>query len=435
MHPTLAIDLTCLLFGPSSLNPRGIDRVELAYAWHFFTHWPGECVAVVPTLTGIRYLDRSRAMRGLRAIEEIWRENILPEQDTSYHRTKSFLLTNGAVTGFGSMPGGKPLWRQARDFIRFLGAIGFGFGKSAGSLPQGAIYLNVGQLLFVRPLMSWLVRRPDILSVFMIHDLIPLEYPDHHISLGTRLHRNIVQNTAEFADALIVPSQLVHASLKRALLPLRPAYIPMHVELLPVSPAFLQPAETDPELSQANYFITVGAIEAHKNHVLLLEVWKELIALQGDRAPKLVIAGFRSVTSKPVFDFITRNPALRSKVMISSGLSTPALRRLIMSARALLMPSIAEGFGLPIIEALAQGTPVLASDISAMREAGNGGKVTYLPAADHAQWRMAIEGFKANGQPLQAEASLYIPKQWSDYFLGIEAFLAELAVSRSPKSQ
>jgi glycosyltransferase involved in cell wall biosynthesis len=383
---------------------------------------------------GVRYFDRSWALRGLVRLEEIWREKISPDNDASYHRTKSFLLTDGAASGSEIAPRTKPIWQQARDFFRLLHATGFAFGNAVGSLPEGAVYLNVGQLLFFRPSMSWLARRTDVLSIFMVHDLIPLDYPDHHVPFGVTLHRAIVQNASELASALIVPSHAVRTSLQQSFLPSRLSTIPTHVELLPVSPAFLQPAEKDPELSHADYFIACGAIDAHKNHILLLEVWKELVVRHGDRTPKLVIAGFRSVTSKPIFDFIARHPAIHEKVTISSGLSTPALRRLIMSAKALLMPSIAEGFGLPIIEALAQGVPVLASDIPAMREAGAGGNVTYLPATDATEWRSAIEAFGKNPQ-VQRELCQYVPKQWNAYFSGIEAFLTKLQANQLQKNQ
>lgn len=428
MRRPIAIDLTCLAFGPLSWTPRGIDRVELAYAWHFLKHWPGDCFVIIPTLWGVRYFDRSRAIRGLLALEEIWREKISPEDDVSYGRVKSFILSDGVAPGSAFAPRGKPAWRQLGDFVRLLRATGFAPGNSVADLPHSTIYLNVGQLLFFRSSMSWLRRRPDILCILMIHDLLPLEYPSHHVPLGIRLHRRIVRNAAEFSSALIVPSKAVRTSLRHASLAPRLAEVPTHVEHLPVSPAFLQPAEKDPELSRADYFIAVGAIDAHKNHILLLEVWKKLIACHGGRAPKLVIAGFRSVTSKPIFDFVARNPVIRQKVIFVSGLSTPALRRLMMDAKALLMPSIGEGFGLPIIEALAQGTPVIASDIPAHREAGSGGAVTYLPATDAAKWQSAIEGF----EKVDRLGIRHIPKQWSGYFSGIEMFLAGLESNRLP---
>jgi len=97
----------------------------------------------------------------------------------------------------------------------------------------------------------------------------------------------------------------------------------------------------------------------------------------------------------------------------------------MMDAKALLCHRSARVFGLPIIEALAQGTPVIASDIPAHREAGAGGAVTYLPATDAAKWQSAIEGFEKVA-PLGNQV---YPKQWMGYFSGIEMFLADLIES------
>jgi glycosyltransferase involved in cell wall biosynthesis len=428
LQSTLALDLTCIALGPLAQNPRGIDRVELAYAEYFLSNWPGECVAVLPTAWGVRYFDRASAIRGLRALEGIWREAISPDIDSAYHRTKSFIVGSSFVSEGEVLPKGKSLWGIVRDFIRLLRATRISFGKPIKSLPAGAIYLNVGQLLFFRPSLSWLAQRKDVRGIFMIHDLIPMEYPDHHVAFGVKLHRAIVKNTSELASALIVPSQTVRASLSQSFVPPRLATMPTHVELLPVSPAFLCPETEDPALLNQTYYIACGAIDAHKNHILLLQVWKLLVERQGEFAPKLIIAGFRSVTSKPIFDFINQNNQIHQKVYIASGLSTPSLRKLMMSAKALLMPSIVEGFGLPVIEALAQGTPVIASDIPSLREAGRNGDVVFLPPMDPMAWLSALEAFNPE-QDSKRATTAYSPKTWQDYFVGIENFLTEVAAS------
>jgi glycosyltransferase involved in cell wall biosynthesis len=82
------------------------------------------------------------------------------------------------------------------------------------------------------------------------------------------------------------------------------------------------------------------------------------------------------------------------------------------------MPSLAEGFGLPIIEALAQGTPVIASDIPAHREAGKGGQVTFLDANSEDEWLREVE--QTGGSRLSGP---YAPKTWDDYFRGLASFL------------
>jgi len=89
------------------------------------------------------------------------------------------------------------------------------------------------------------------------------------------------------------------------------------------------------------------------------------------------------------------------------------------------MPSFAEGFGLPIIEALAVGTPVIASDLPAHREIA-GDLAIYRDPTDGPGWLAAICMF-ADGDGRAAEmrrrVAAYQPATWGQYFLRIERFL------------
>src|SRR5271170_8123552 len=163
MTPIIALDLSRLALGPVRFAPRGIDRVELAYARHFFSHWPSECVAVLPTLWGVRYFERGRALRGLAALERLWQETIEPPEDPVYLRTKSFLAGQEPSVTW-PIRGLKPtVLDQTRGFTQLLSATGFTFGRPIGrELPKGAIYLNVGQLEVFRPILLWLNSRPDV---------------------------------------------------------------------------------------------------------------------------------------------------------------------------------------------------------------------------------------------------------------------------------
>jgi glycosyltransferase involved in cell wall biosynthesis len=285
----------------------------------------------------------------------------------------------------------------------------------------------VGQAEVFRPVLTWLHRRPDVRSVLMIHDVIPLELPDLHLPIGVRFHHSIVKNTAEFAQGMIVPSKAAGRAILQEVRKYRKAELLTHVELLPVPSEFLILAPKDAELSKSNFFIVCGAIDAHKNHLLLLDVWNRLVARHGMTAPKLLMVGTAGVTSGPALECFWRSKSIHNHVTIITGLSTPALRQLVSHARALLMPSLAEGFGLPIVEALAQHTPVVASDIPAHREAGAGGSVTYLDPTDAGAWLGCIE--RMAQAPRRAASQLdfqYRPKTWPDYFAGIENFFATL---------
>jgi glycosyltransferase involved in cell wall biosynthesis len=76
----------------------------------------------------------------------------------------------------------------------------------------------------------------------------------------------------------------------------------------------------------------------------------------------------------------------------------PTLAGLYRQARAVLVPSEAEGFGLPVIEALACGAPVVASDLPVLREVG-ADACTYAPVGDVATWTDAVDALLTGRQP------------------------------------
>ena len=429
MFPTIALDLTCLFLAPLSRTPRGIDRVELAYARHFLNSWPGDCVAVLPTLWGIRFFDRSRSIRGIESVEAIWREKIDVVQDNVYAAAKRF-IEKGVVTSNSYVAYAQPNLREKlAGFIQIISEAGFTFGSSCSrSLPKNSIYLNVGQLEILRIMFTWLYRRSDVVPVFMIYDVIPIEFPEYHVDTGVKLHRAIMRNAAEFAGGLIFPSHAACKSAMHEFLKLSSRKVATHVEHLPVPAEFFAAPNESLLPNHANYFLACGVIDSHKNYILLLRVWEKLIAKYGEFAPRLVIVGYPSVTSEQTIKFLADRPSMQGHVQIASGLSTPALHHLMIGARALLMPSIAEGFGLPIVEALAQGTPVIASDIPAHREAGAGGDVTFIASNDDDGWLARVDTFhKSSKRDL---ARTYRPKTWTDYFKGVEQFLLDTLRAR-----
>jgi len=109
--------------------------------------------------------------------------------------------------------------------------------------------------------------------------------------------------------------------------------------------------------------------------------------------------------------------AMPGHVIHAAGLSTTGLRRLIRSARALLMPSLAEGFGLPIQEALTLGTPVIASDLPAHREIA-AGIALLLPVGVVEAWVEAILAPPAprSYAPMRADRYFREVDRWLDGF-------------------
>jgi glycosyltransferase involved in cell wall biosynthesis len=206
-------------------------------------------------------------------------------------------------------------------------------------------------------------------------------------------------------------------------------------ERLPLPPLTVAPlaganlgSRASPEQGDPPYFLCLGTIEERKNHRLLLEVWLRLIAESGSDTPRLVILGQWGARSSAVREMLKRHPALRRYVTLITRCSDSDLSGWVAGAQALLMPTLAEGFGLPMVEALAMGTPVIASDLPSFRETGQG-IPCLLDPANAAAWTRAIAGFSDPGGERQRQLQLigrYRPAVWEDHFAGVEDWLATL---------
>ena len=368
--PSVAYDLTRLFIGPVQATPRGIDRVELGFATHFLRDWPGTCVATLPTPFGVRTVKRQDALHFIDCVENHWGERCDPDRD----RLMDWLADRlaGRTSAGRPLTVGNPLRRLATMIGHTVRHARCTWGPLATqALPADTLYLNTGQVGIAIPwFLSWLTERPDVKPVFMLHDLIPIEHQQFVPASSTYFHRQMVANVASRASGLITTTKFTSSAIRRELDRLGRCDIPVIAEPLPVAPAFLSGAQPDQRLGATPYFVIVGSIEPRKNHALLLNVWQSLAQSLGSQAPKLVIVGSRWTGHEPVTRRLDRSAVLRDLVIEVGGLTTPSMQRLISNARGLLMPSFAEGFGLPIVEGQALGVPVIASDIDAHREAG-----------------------------------------------------------------
>ena len=133
-----------------------------------------------------------------------------------------------------------------------------------------------------------------------------------------------------------------------------------------------------------------GALEHRKNHRILLDAWEILHARHGRRTPWLLIAGSAANAHTDIAARLRASPALSARVRIAMDLPTAQIAQLMAGASVLLMPSLAEGFGLPPLEAMATGTPAIVADIPAMRDAC-GDFATFLDPRDAMAWANAVD--------------------------------------------
>jgi len=125
------------------------------------------------------------------------------------------------------------------------------------------------------------------------------------------------------------------------------------------------------------YFLTVGTVEPRKNLVRLLEAYARFSASRPG-GPALVLAGGKGWGERPVLEAV-RRLRLSDRVRFCDYVTQGELPLLYSAALALAYPSLHEGFGLPVIEAFACGTPVLTSNLSALPEVAGGAALLVDP--------------------------------------------------------
>ena len=113
------------------------------------------------------------------------------------------------------------------------------------------------------------------------------------------------------------------------------------------------------------YLLYVGTIEPRKNLLRLLNVWEKLY--KAAEVPPLVIVGSRGWLSEDFFSALANSPA-RNGALLTGYVRDEDLPALYAAATAFVFPSLYEGFGLPPLEAMACGTPVICSNTSSLPE-------------------------------------------------------------------
>jgi glycosyltransferase involved in cell wall biosynthesis len=154
--------------------------------------------------------------------------------------------------------------------------------------------------------------------------------------------------------------------------------------------------------------VALGTIEPRKNHALLFDIWE--LHKDGE-IPPLHVIGAKGWADQELFAQMDRLIA-RNLVIHHPNLSDPAAMGLLAGAQALLFPSLAEGFGLPPLEAAALGVPVIANDLPVLREV-LGDLAVYLDVTDRYSWQQAILAVSQNGGATQNH---FRPPTWPQHF-------------------
>ena len=229
------------------------------------------------------------------------------------------------------------------------------------------------------------IRKTGIPSVVTIHDLIFIRYPDFYPVIDRWIYRQKTQNAAVLAHKVVAISEQTRQDLIH-FLKIDPDKI--QVIYQGCQQVFQQPIERNQRKQMIsrfnlpqNYILSVGTIEKRKNLLSLVKALQHLDT-------HLVVLGSETTYATQVKDYIAKH-RMDAKVSFLSGLASQELAALYQSARVFVYPSLFEGFGIPIVEALFSGTPVITTQGGCFGEAGGPGSM-YVNSSDVEALRAAI---------------------------------------------
>ena len=383
--PQIFMDVSRLLSRAGNPVPTGIDRVEVEYVRYLLRHAAERTIfTAIHPLGHIGLLQRDEVIAFIDQMEAVWNgEKVSPRSAkwTARHLT----------------------------FVRTL--------ASGSAVQPGGIYLLVSHHHLTRPdSIARFLRRHRAVFVPMVHDLIPIEFPEYARPAEPERHLRRITTVTDLADGVIVPSKAVEASLapfiarsgRKIIVKTIPHGLHLH--------AMREETATMPRTSQDQrpYFVSLGTIEPRKNHLLLLNQWRNMVQELGEHAPQLILVGRRGWENENVLDMLERCPALQGHVIEHNDLSDPQVVALLRRSQGLLFPSFAEGFGLPLAEALMLGVPCICSDLPVFREVA-GDMALYLDPTNGPAWQTAIMDHMPDRHPKRPGPADIAPLGFADW--------------------
>ena len=220
-------------------------------------------------------------------------------------------------------------------------------------------------------------------TVLTIHDLSQFLHPETHERRSVNRARRRLPLMARFADAIITPTEAMRREVCERLKtnPQKVFAIPEAARTCFSPLGFAQTADVRRSLGVGDEFLlTVGTLEPRKNLAVLVSAFEGVTRVRSKEDLQLVIAGGRGWLNGPLYTAIERSPA-RDRILLTDYLHDDDLRALYASCRAFIYPSVYEGFGLPPLEAMACGAPVIAGRSAAIEETTGDAAILFDPTS------------------------------------------------------
>ena len=242
--------------------------------------------------------------------------------------------------------------------------------------------------------------------VVTVHDAAPELFPEAFPARGLRFHRQGLDAAARRADLIIAVSQSAADEIvANSEIPAERIRVVLNGVSAPVIGQEHRYAVLGAlGLFDRPYVLWVGSLEPRKGVATLLSAVLQLVRRGGTGDFLLVLAGYDGWLSADLLPEADRAELGPSRLLQLGRLSEDELWALYGGATVFAFPSNHEGFGLPVVEAMSQGVPVLASDIAALREV-TAGAARLVPRGDVSGWADALGGLLRSQEDRHALAA------------------------------
>jgi len=206
------------------------------------------------------------------------------------------------------------------------------------------------------------IDQMDVKSVVTIHDVIFKRYPRQYPFFDRVGYNLKTKKAIQQADKIIAISEQTKTDLVD--------YFNAPVNKMEILYQSCNPSFTDIPVSpteiKSDYFLYVGSVIERKN---LLSILKAIHKITPEKRKKLVVVGQGGAYYKQCKSYASEN-GLEPFIEWKGNMDNHELKSLYKNAIALVYPSIFEGFGIPVIESMFSGRPVITSNLSSLKEAG-----------------------------------------------------------------
>jgi len=278
------------------------------------------------------------------------------------------------------------------------------------------------------------MQKDNVIFIPLIHDVIPLTHrgiygEENSKSFATWLTRIFLVSkaavcTTHYCKTTLL-AQLEELRIQHNKEAIRVATLGYDFTSSTAKPAAPHTGLQSLADPKAPSFICVGTIEPRKNLGLLVDAFEKYVQRGG--SGQLILIGRKGWMCDKFIERLTQHPLFATRLHWFNDIDDDNLAWSYRNASALIFPSLVEGFGLPLVEALSHGTPVIASDIEVFREIAEG-HVHFFPPTDAlslAQLMLLIENSAISASPNTAKGFCWI--NWETAATRIFREVVELA--------